>query len=178
MPSRVPSPRRPRLRASALAVTSIGACLWVLHAQQAVDSRSLAEVLSQNSPLGVENKQALLPSFDAAGRQSSLMRADVVRRVDDERLYAEGFVFEQFGNDPKRDMRIALPTAFYNMKTSTLRSTQRGKVSLRDVQIEGDSLIFDTTTNCGLMEGNIRTVIFDTRGKSNESSSAQLPGKP
>lgn len=161
-----------------LTVTSIGACLWALHAQQPVNHRSLAEVLSQNIPVGVENKQALLPSFDATGRRSSLMKADVVRRVDEERLYAEGFVFEQFSKDPKRDMRITLPTAFYNMKTSTLRSTQRGKVSLRDVQIEGDNLIFDTTTNCGLMQGNIRTVIFDTRTKSNESSSAQLPGKP
>lgn len=168
MPSRVPSPRRPLLRATAFAVTSLGACLLMLHAQQAVDSRTLAEVLSQNIPLGVENKEAVLPSFDAAGNRSSLMTADVVRRVDGERLYAEGFVFEQFSIDPKRDMRIALPTAFYNMKTSTLRSTQRGKVSLKDVQIEGDSLIFDTTTNRGLMEGNIRTVIFDTRAKKGE----------
>jgi len=149
-------------------VVSLGACLLMLQAQQAVDNRSLAEVLSQNIPLGVENKQAVLPSFDAAGSRSSLMTADVVRRVDGERLYAEGFVFEQFSADPKRAMRIALPTAFYNMKTSTLRSTQRGKVSLKDVQIEGDSLIFDTTTNRGLMEGNIRTVIFDTRAKSGE----------
>ena len=168
MPSRVPSPSRTLLRVTAFVVISLGACLLMLQAQQAVDNRSLAEVLSQNIPVGVENKQAVLPSFDPAGRRSSVMTADVVRRVDEERLYAEGFVFEQFSIDPKRNMRIALPTAFYNMKTSTLRSTQGGTVSLKDMQIEGDSLIFDTTTNRGLMEGNIRTVIFDTRAKSSE----------
>jgi hypothetical protein len=55
-----------------------------------------------------------------------------------------------------------------------LRSTQRGRVSRQDFTIEGDNLIFDTTTNCGLMEGNIRMVIFDTKAKSSE----EKPTKP
>jgi len=142
-------------------------CLLAL-AKAQTSSSSLAAVLSQNIPLGVENTGAVLPSFDPTGRRTSLMTADVVRRVDGERLYAEGFVFEQFNTDPAKNLRIDLSTAFYNMTSSTLRSTQRGKVSRQDFEIEGDNLIFDTTTNRGLMKGNIRMVIFDTRAKSSE----------
>jgi hypothetical protein len=47
-------------------------------------------------------------------------------------------------------------------------------VSRQDFTIEGDNLIFDTTTNRGLMEGNIRMVIFDTKAKSSE----EKPTKP
>lgn len=145
----------------------LGTCLLAL-AQAQNSGSSLAAVLSQNIPLGVENKGAVMPSFDPGGRRTSLMTADVVRRVDGERLYAEGFVFQQFSLDPAKNLRIDLATAFYNLTTSTLRSTRRGKVSRQDFEIEGDNLIFDTTTNRGLMEGNIRMVIFDSRAKRGE----------
>ncbi|MFN7562001.1 MAG: hypothetical protein ACK5TH_09495, partial [Prosthecobacter sp.] len=165
MPSPAPSTKRHR-RLGMLTVLFCGCLLALAKAQ--TSSSSLAAVLSQNIPLGVENTGAVLPSFDPTGRRTSLMTADVVRRVDGERLYAEGFVFEQFNTDPAKNLRIDLSTAFYNMTSSTLRSTQRGKVSRQDFEIEGDNLIFDTTTNRGLMEGNIRMVIFDTRAKSSE----------
>ena len=171
MPSPAPSTKRHR-RAGLLAVI-LCTCLLAL-AKAQTSSSSLASVLSQNIPLGVENTGAVLPSFDPTGRRTSLMTADVVRRVDGERLYAEGFVFEQFGAESGKNLRIDLSTAFYNMTTSTLRSTQRGRVSRQDFTIEGDNLIFDTTTNRGLMEGNIRMVIFDTKAKSSE----EKPSKP
>lgn len=171
MPSPVPSTKRHRHGGLIIALS--GACLLALATAQ-TSSNSLAAVLSQNIPLGVENTHAVLPSFDPNGRRTSLITAEVVRRVDGERLYAEGFVFEQYNNDSGKNLRIDLSSAFYNLTTSTLRSTQRGKVSRQDFEIEGDNLIFDTTTNRGLMEGNIHMVIFDTKAKSSEGK----PTKP
>lgn len=133
---------------------------------QAQDSGLITAL--RNIPLGVENLGAVLPSFDSSGHRSSVITADVVRRVDDERLYAEGFALEQYAKDPQQNLRIELPTAHYNMTTGTLRSLERGKVTRGNFQIEGDTLVFDSRTNRGLMEGNIRTVIFDTRGKQGE----------
>jgi lipopolysaccharide export system protein LptC len=177
MPSPAPSTKRRRFPFGSFIVAGLAACL-IAFAQAQDSGASLAAILSQNIPLGVENKNAVLPSFDPGGRRSSLMTADVVRRVDEERLYAEGFVFEQYHLDPDRNLRIDLSTAFYNLKTSTLRSTQRSKVTRKDFEIEGDSLIFETATNRSLMEGNIRMVIFDTKAKSGEETSAQPPSKP
>ena len=142
-------------------VIVLGASFCLLLLSQAQDA-SIASI-TQNIPVGVENKRASIPSFDVTGHRSSMITADVIRRIDDERLYAEGFRLEQYGKDEAHDLHIDLTTAHYNMATGTLRSTQRSKVSRADFEIEGDNLIFDTQTNRGLMQGNIRMVIFDSR---------------
>jgi hypothetical protein len=171
MPSFVTSPDSRRLLRTSCAVffSVLGLCggaLWLTQAQDV----GLMQLLSQNVPLGVEHHHAVLPSFDKDGKQSSLMTADIARRVDDRRLYAEGFVMEQYAPYPKRNLRIDLITAFYDLQKSTLRSTERSRVSRADFQIEGDSLIYDTVSGRGMMQGNIHMVIFDTNSKSSEET--------
>jgi len=121
-------------------------------------------------PLGTVNKGAVIPSFDSTGRRTSLITADVLRRVDDERIFAENLVVQMFNADPKNDVRIDLKTAFYQMagEGGVLRSTERSRVTRADFQIEGDSLIFDTAKNQGRMTGNIHMVIFDSGTDSSE----------
>lgn len=126
-------------------------------------------------PLGAESRGAVIPSFDATGRRTSLITADVVRRIDDERLYAEKLVVRMFNTEPKNDVRIDLRTAFYQMAGGILRSTERSRVSRADFEIEGDSLIFDTAKNQGRMTGNIRMVIFDTGALSGEGKPTPEP---
>ena len=113
-------------------------------------------------PLGAESRGAVIPSFDAEGRRSSLITADVIRRIDDERIYAEGLVVKMLNADAAKDLRMDLSTAFFQMATGVLRSTDRSRVSRADFQIEGDNLVFDTNKNQGRMTGNIRMVIFDS----------------
>lgn len=124
----------------------------------------------QMVPPGAVNQGAVIPSFDATGRRTSLITADVLRRVDDERIYAEKLVVQMFNSDPKNDVRIDLKTAFYQMAGGggVLRSTERGRVSRADFEVEGDSLIFDTAKNQGRMTGNIHMVIFDSSTLSGE----------
>lgn len=126
-------------------------------------------------PLGAESKGAVIPSFDESGCRTSLITADVVRRIDDERLFAEKLVVQMFNTDPKNDVRIDLKTAFYQMTGGILRSRERSCVSRADFEIEGDSLIFDTAKNQGLMTGNIRMVIFDTGTLSGEVKAPTEP---
>lgn len=140
-------------------VIALGSLFCILLLSRAQDASITA--ITQNIPVGLENKNASLPSFDVTGQRSSLITAEIIRRIDDERLYAEGFRLEQYGKDEAHDLHIDLSTAHYNMATGTLRSTQRSRVSRADFEIEGDNLIFDTQTNRGLMQGNIRMVIFD-----------------
>ena len=85
-----------------------------------------------------------------------------------------------FNTDPKNDVRIDLKTTFYRMAGGgVLRSTERSRVSRADFEIEGDSLIFDTTKNQGRMTGNIRMVIFDSGFLSGEGkpSTESQPAK-
>ncbi|MBL9133124.1 MAG: hypothetical protein JNG86_18080 [Verrucomicrobiaceae bacterium] len=163
--------RRPRLRGFFTLVGALACLLVLARAQDAGGvnkSASAFAAIARSVPAGVENTDAVLPSFDATGRRTSLITARVIRRIDDDRLYAEGFMLEQYNKDPDQNVRIDLPAAHYHMGSGVLRSTERGKVSRPDMQIEGDSLIFDSQSNKGLMLGNIRTVIFDTGGKDGE----------
>lgn len=133
-------------------------------------SDSGISALLQMVPPGAVNKGAVIPSFDSTGRRTSLITADMLRRVDDERIYAENLVVQMFNADPKNDVRIDLKTAFYQMAGSggVLRSTERSHVSSPTFDLEGDSLIFDTAKNQGRMTGNIHMVIFDSSTLSGE----------
>lgn len=146
---------------------------WFATAQEAPDS-GMASFL-QMVPLGTESKGAVIPSFDSAGRRTSLITADVIRRIDDERLYAEGLIVQMFNVNPQSNVRLDLQTAFYHMNGGILRSLQRSRVTRPDFQIEGDSIIFDTTKNQGRMTGNIRMVIFDTSALSGEETPPPEP---
>jgi hypothetical protein len=104
-----------------------------------------------------------------------LITAEVIRRLDDERLYAEGLVVQMFNADPANNLRMDLKTAFYHMTGGVLRSQERSRVSRADFQIEGDNLVFDTSKNQGRMTGDIRMVIFDTGALSGEERPAPAP---
>lgn len=151
-----------------------GLAMFASHAQQAGGDSSMGAFLKM-VPLGAESKGAVIPSFDPTGRRTSLITADVIRRIDDGRLYAEKLVVQTFNEDPSKDMRIDLHTAFYQMAGGILRSTERSRVSRPDFEIEGDSLIYDTEKSQGRMTGNIRMVIFDT---STLSSEGKPPSEP
>ena len=139
-------------------------------AQQPAQADSGIAAFLQMVPPGAVNKGAVIPSFDSTGRRTSLITADMLRRVDDERIYAENLVVQMFNADPKNDVRIDLRTAFYQMAGSggILRSTERSHVRRADFDLEGDSLIFDTAKNQGRMTGNIHMVIFDSSALSGE----------
>lgn len=168
--------RRRRLALSITLGVMAGLAMFAIGEQPAADDSGMSAFL-QMVPPGAVNKGAVIPSFDANGRRTSLITADVVRRVDDKRLYAEKLVVQMFNADPKNNLRIDLKTAFYQMATGggVLRSTERSRVSRADFEIEGDSLIFDTSKNQGRMTGNIRMVIFDSSSLSGEGTS---PSKP
>jgi hypothetical protein len=101
-----------------------------------------------------------IPSF-ANGTLSSMIEADSLTRLDDQRLFAENLAIELHGAQPKDKVDIDLISATFNMDTQILRSAERSKVRRADFELEGDSLIFDTATSQGRMTGNVRMTIFD-----------------
>lgn len=157
---------RRRLAVSIMLGVVAGVVMFAAADQPALEDSGMNAFL-QMVPPGAVNRGAVIPSFDAAGRRTSLITADVLRRVDDKRVYAENLVVKMFNADPKNDARIDLKTAFYHL-AGVLRSTERSRVSRADFEIEGDSLIFDTAKNQGRMTGNIHMVIFDSSTVSGE----------
>ncbi|WP_395750355.1 hypothetical protein [Prosthecobacter sp.] len=171
---------RRRLAVSITLGVVAGMVMFAVADQPAAGDSGMSAFL-QMVPPGAVNTGAVIPSFDSSGRRTSLITADMLRRVDDQRVYAEKLVVQMFNAEPKNNLRVDLQTAFYQMAGAggVLRSRDRSRVSSPKYEIEGDSLIFDTAKNQGRMTGNIHMVIFDSGADSSEVTppAESLPSK-
>ncbi len=111
-------------------------------------------------PEGVKKVNVKIPGFDQ-GRPSSLVTADTMTRVNPNELYAEGVVIHLYGKEPKSNMRVDMKTATYHLDTKILVSDDRSKVTRSDFTVEGDHVVYDTTTSKGTMKGNVHMVIYN-----------------
>ena len=113
-------------------------------------------------PLGFINKLVRIPTFGSDGAVASVLTADTLVRIDDDRLQAGKSSVEISGKRREEDIRVELISAIYHLSDRSLRSGDRSQVSRSDFHLEGDSMIFDIESSIGRMKGNVRTIIFDT----------------
>ncbi len=120
------------------------------------------------------NRGIWIPSF-SQGALKSVIEADVVTRIDDQRLFAENMTIQLNASEAKDRVTVDTPAATYHMTSQMLRSKERSKVSRADFDLEGDTLVFDTTTSQGRMTGNVRMTIHNARSfvKGNAAAPAQ-----
>jgi len=112
-------------------------------------------------PEGMKNLKVRIPGFEA-GRNTSLIVAKSMTRVNPQELFAEEMVIHLYQEDAKGNVQVDLRTGTYHMDTKLLTSQQRSKVSRSDFQIEGDTMVFDTTTSQGKMTGRVHMIIYDS----------------
>lgn len=122
-------------------------------------------------PVGTTNKDVKNTSFED-GVPSSLVRAAAMTRMDDNLMQMEKMDIRMFDRLRQNDLRVQLITAIYDMATQILTSKERSRISREDFQLEGDSLIFDTRTQQGKMQGNVHMIIFDS------ATLNKKPGEP
>lgn len=111
-------------------------------------------------PLGQKNRDVKIPSF-RDGNPSSFVQAATMTRVDGERMEMERLDIRMYGETDEKDLRIQLPTATYHMVTEVLSSEDRSRISRKDFDLQGDTLIFDTRARQGKMTGHIHMIIRD-----------------
>ena len=132
-------------------------------------------------PAGVKNTGVWIPGFEK-GKKTTLVEADAVTRVDDNRLMINGLVIHLYSQNPAENVQVDLSTATYHMTNEILRSATRSKVSRADFELEGDSMIFDTLTSQGRMIGNVRMTIHDPKAfmkpGDEESTTTPVDSKP
>ena len=111
-------------------------------------------------PEGLKNVKVKIPGF-TEGRPSSLITAETMTRVNANELFCEGVIIHLYGKTPKDNMRVDLKTATYHLDTKMLVSNDRSKVARTDFTVEGDSVVYDTTTSSGVMKGHVHMVIHN-----------------
>ncbi len=128
-------------------------------------------------PLGFESRNVVIPSFKD-GKPAFELSADTLTRVDDERLVCGPTRVEVFGATPAFNTRVRLPSAVFHLGERVLRSGERCRITRADLAVEGDSLVFDTTTSIGALKGRVTTVIFDTAALTGAPASGKAASRP
>jgi hypothetical protein len=155
-------------KASAFLCVTAGLLLVCLMGYSEEPPESGMSAFGKMVPLGFVNRHVRIPSF-SNGKASSIMTADTLTRIDDDRLQAGKTVVEILAERAQENIRVDLATAIFNMTDQILRSGDRSRVSRADFQMEGDAMVFDSRTSVGCMKGRVRTIIFDTSTLSGKS---------
>ena len=122
-------------------------------------------------PLGQKNRDVKIPSF-RDGSRSSFIQAATMTRLDGDVMQMERLDIRMFGETEDKDVRMVLRTAIYHMPTEVLSSQERSRISRKDFDLQGDTLIFDTRSRQGKMTGHIHMIIRDA------SSFRRQPDQP
>lgn len=119
--------------------------------------------LGRMVPAGFVNKGVVVPSLNAQGKLASVMNAETVTRLDDDRLAAGGVRIKILGQTPADALDVQLKSAVFHMAEQVVRSGEKSVVSRADVYTEGDSMVYDVQTSKGSLRGRVRTLIYDKR---------------
>lgn len=129
--------------------------------EQVVETSSGFDTIGSMIPEGIKNLKVRIPGFDA-GRNTSLITAKSMTRVNPQEIFAEEMTIYLYREQEKDNVRVDLRTGTYHMDTKLLTSKERSKVTRSDFTIEGDTMVFDTTTSQGKMAGRVHMTIYDS----------------
>ena len=144
--------------------------------EQVVETSSGFDTIGSMIPEGVKNLKVRIPGFEA-GRNTSLITAKAMTRVNPQEIFTEEMTIFLFHEQEKDNVRVDLRTGTYHMDTKLLTSNERSKVTRSDFQIEGDTMVFDTTTSQGKMAGRVHMIIHDS-GSLVPKKSQPAPSTP
>lgn len=129
--------------------------------EEAIETNSGFDTIGSMIPEGIKNLKVRIPGFEA-GRNTSLITAKSMTRVNPQEIFAEEMTIYLYHEQEKDNVRVDLRTGTYHMDTKLLTSQERSKVTRSDFQIEGDTMVFDTTTSQGKMAGRVHMTIYDS----------------
>lgn len=145
--------------------------------EKAEDTSKGLGALGKMLPIGQKNLDARMPSF-RDGKPSSLIHAGSMTRTDEDHMEMENVDIRLFGETAEADLRVQLHTGLYDMNTQVLLSHERSRVSRNDFQLEGDTMVFDTKSQQGKMEGHVHMIIFDASALKKKPEGATPTGVP
>lgn len=110
-------------------------------------------------PIGRIFEGVKIPNY-SGDALSSLVKANFMRRADDEHLEMEMLEIVIYSRG-EADSKILTDRAIYDMEAKTLRSTTPAKIVQKQFEMRGDRMIFDSETRIGHLSGNTKTRIFN-----------------
>lgn len=123
---------------------------------------------------GYPSKGLKIPrhEVDAEGSLQMTFEIGVATRLDDEQVRMDTAQLETF-EEGEREMLITLPTAVFNLSSWVIRADQPVTIQRPDLELTGQTMVFNTKTRQGNLGGGVRMLIFDL-----DSSEEEQPASP
>jgi len=115
--------------------------------------------------LAIPTKQPVkglhLPIYDLKGKLKMQFDARTATRLEDDIVEMAGLRINIYDDAGRREMLVAFPLAFYELKTSLIKSKESVEVRRTDFVLTGVGMEFDTKKKAGRVFSQIRMEIFD-----------------
>ena len=103
-------------------------------------------------------KGVTLPSYDRSLKLTSVVRADEMVIVSEERINAKNMLIEMFDDNGVPDARIAMKRARYLPSRKMLISDEPVSILSNKLTANGSALVFDTAKTRGFLHGPVKAV--------------------
>lgn len=128
--------------------------------------------LIENVPIPVGHKAegVTLPYYDERGKLQMVFKIESATRIDDEHLQMAKALVETFDEDGKTQMKIDMPNSVLDLNTRIVTSETPVTISRSDFVVTGETMRFNTTTRDGVMNGNVRMLIYNRKEMTEEKT--------
>jgi hypothetical protein len=109
---------------------------------------------------GYPSKGLKIPYFDAEGSLQMTFEIGLATRLDEEQLRMDTAQLETF-EDGEKEMLITLPSAVLNLSSWVISAESPVSIQRTDLELTGQTMVFNTKTKQGKLGGGVRMLIFD-----------------
>jgi len=115
-----------------------------------------------------------VPRYDENDRLTSIMHSEVLTREKEQLLQMEGLTLAMFEKDRTLSLRMKAAKGEYDLTTKELKTRTKTFIEHPRFDMQGDSLVFDTSSGKGKLNGHVEMIIYasaiETMDKTRGSS--------
>lgn len=111
-------------------------------------------------PIGKPWLEVRVPRYDEKDRLTSIMHSQKLTREDLHLLQMEGLTLAMFEPDRTTSLRLKTAKGTYDLRTKELKTRTKTFIEHPRFDMQGDSLVFDTQSGKGKLNGHVEMVIY------------------
>jgi hypothetical protein len=111
-------------------------------------------------PIGKPWQDVRVPRYDDQDRLTSIMHSELLTREARQLLQMEGLTLAMFEPDRTISLRLKTAKGTYDLATKELKTRTKTFIEHPQFDMQGDSLVFDTQSGKGKLNGHVEMVIY------------------
>jgi len=111
-------------------------------------------------PVGKPWLDVRVPRYNEVDQLTSIMHAQVLTREAERLLQMDGLTLAMFEPDRSLSLRVKTAKGIYDLDTGELKTRTKTFIEHPAFDMQGDSLVFDSRSGKGRLNGNVEMIIY------------------